>query len=580
MKNALPEQLKDMDRSALEAAFSQALFKLQESDQKLQKTDQKQQETQEKLNEMQKRAEKTEQQLDDAQKQLDEAYLEIRLLKELYILKSRLPFTPSTEQMELLFDEAEILSQPISEENEEIIQVSAHTKAKKKKHDLTTLPADTPVIDIQHGLDKEPDCERCGSATERTRDRIVLKVGVKPKEYYIEQHHFPETICTLCEADEGEQNITTHWDDKKTDSLIASPSMVTSCAVRKYADGLPLYRQEAIFQREGFNVSRQTISNWLLSYMGLVKPLRKQFEKHVFTSSLINQDETPLKVLHLPEPATSKSTFMFVQVGTSLSEESAHRVVLYTYIRNRRKETLQSFTKGYHGYVMTDGLKGYLGIENHLNCWVHAVRGFKNIVKVNKKAAGALKFIAVINRLFQIEKSSRKKYAQREEFLAERRKQSTAVFAELKDLMDSSYPQYASQSPMGKAIKYLYTYWDTLTAYVNCYEATPENNLAERALKNFVIGRKAWLFSNTEGGAEASAFYYSLIETAKINGINTYDYLLYCLSEASRCRTETDWEALLPWNMDTEKLKQLKAVRSSAVPDPARLEPYVLRGAN
>jgi len=552
MHYSLPGQLEDMDRSALEAAFSQALLQLQKSDEKQQ----------------------------EIQKQLDEAHLEIQLLKELYMLKSRLPFTPSTEQMELLFDEAEILSQPLSEEAEELIQVSAHTKAKKKKHDLTTLPADTPVVDIQHALDEEPVCERCGSATERTEDRIVVKVAVQPKKYYIERHHFPATVCTRCEADEGEQNITTHWDDKKTDSLIASPSMVTSCAVRKYADGLPLYRQEAIFQREGFNVSRQTISNWLLAYMGLVQPLRKQFEKHLFTSSLINQDETPLQVLHLPEPAASKSTFMFVQVGTSLSEESAHRVVLYTYIRNRRKETLQSFTNGYHGYVMTDGLKGYLGIGNHLNCWVHAQRNFKHIVKVNKKAAGALKFIAVINRLFQIEKSTRKTYTERKAFLAERRKQSTAVFAELKELMDSSHPQYASKSPMGKAIKYLYTYWDTLTAYVNCYEATPENNVAERALKNFVIGRKAWLFSNTEGGAEASAFYYSLIETAKVNGINTYDYLWYCLSEASRCRTEADWEALLPWNMDTEKVKQLKAVRSFAVPDPARLEPYVLRGAN
>jgi hypothetical protein len=127
---------------------------------------------------------------------------------------------------------------------------------------------------------------------------------------------------------------------------------------------------------------------------------------------------------------------------------------------------------------MTDGLKGYLGIDNHLNCWVHAVRGFKNIVKVEKKASGALKFIASINRLFQIEKKSRKKYTEKETFLAERKKLCTTAFDELKDLMESSRPQYASKGSMGKAIKYLYTYWDSLTRYVDCYEATPENNIA------------------------------------------------------------------------------------------------------
>ena len=559
MINNQPGQLKDMDRTALEEALSQALSQ--------------QQQTEQKLTAVQNRAVVTEQ-------KLDEALLEIKLLKELYKLKSSLAFTPSTEQMELLFDEAELLSPALDEEAEEVIEVAAHKRVKKKKHDLTTLPANTPVVDIDHPLENTPTCERCGSTTERAEDRIVLKVAVQPKRYYLERHHFPTTVCTACEADEGEERVTTHWDDKKSDALMGSPSLVADCATRKYADGLPLYRQEAIFKREGFSVSRQTISHWLMSYKALLEPLKDRFKDSIYHAALINQDETPLQVLHLPKPAASKSTFMFVQVGTSLKEGSAHRIVWYSYIRNRKKETLQSFTKGYRGYVMTDGLKGYLGIDNHLNCWVHAVRGFKNIVKVNKKASGALKFIGSINRLFQIEKKCRERYREREVFLAERKKLCTTVFDELKDLMEISRPQYASRSPMGKAIEYLYTYWNSLIRYIDCYEATPENNVAENAIRPYVLGRKAWLFSNTEGGAETSAFYYSLIETAKVNKINVYDYLWYCLSQAPLCRTENDWEALLPWNMDTEKVKQLKSIRSSATPDPTRIDPYILRGAN
>jgi len=551
MDEELLKQLNTMDRDALEATVSHVLLKLQKAEDSHRKTEVK----------------------------LDEALKEVKLLKELMRLKSRLPFTPSTEQMAFLFDEAEILSTSPEGQKEEEIEVSSHTRS-KKQHDLTTLDPDTPVMDIHHTLEELSECERCGSVTERTEDRIVLQVAVQPKQYYIERHHFPSVMCTNCEADDGEKNITTSWDHKKTDSLIASTALVADCATRKYADGLPLYRQEAIFRREGFNVSRQTISNWLLTYMGLLKPLKDRFKGYIFNSKLINQDETPLRVLHLPEPVNSRSTFMFVQVGSTLSETSQHRIVLYSYIRNRKKDTLQSFTKGYRGYVMTDGLKGYLGIENHLNCWVHGQRSFKNIVKVNKKAAGAKKFILIIKQLFDIEKECRSTYPDPGEFLAQRKKLCTEVFEELKSAMDDARPRYTTKSPMGKAITYLYTYWESLTAYVDCYESSAHNNIAENAIRPFVVGRKSWLFNKTEGGAEASAFYYSLVETAKANNINVYDYLWYCLSQAPKCRTQNDWDALLPWNMDAKKVEQLKATRKLASPDPMRSSPYILRGAN
>jgi hypothetical protein len=539
MNKDLSEQLENMDKEALKRALSAALLEQEHT-----------------------------------RKELDEALLEIQLLKDMLRLKSRLPFAPSTEQLSLLFDETEVLSEELTDEQEEMIQIPPHQRRKQRKHDLTTLPANTPVIHIYHDGEESSSCERCGEIMQSGEERVIPQVAVIPKKYIIELHHYKTTVCTNCEADEGEQNIITHWEHKQTGTMIASSSLVADCALRKYADALPLYRQEAICRREGFNVSRQTMSNWLLTYMGLLKPLRQQFEKHILNSPLINQDETPVKVIHLPDPDTSKSTFMFVQVGSN----EDHRIVLYSYIRNRRKDTLASFTRNYTGYVMTDGLKGYLSIDNHLNCWVHAQRGFKNIVKVNKKAIGALKFIAVINQLFDIEKRTRRTYDEKEKFLIERKRLTSEVFDELKDLMDESRVKYSSKSPMGTAIEYLYTYWESLIRYVDCYEATPDNNIAENAIRPFVLGRKNWLFSNTEGGAEASAFYYSMIETAKLNKINVADYMWYCLDEAPRCRTENDWEKLLPWNMDTRKIAELKNLRASASPDPSRTEPYILRG--
>ena len=590
MSKDLHEQLKNMDRSALEAALSAALQDQANTKKELDTTQKELDTTRQELGASklelagaQVALGSTETKLDKTQKRLDEALLEIELLKDLYRLKSRLAFVPSTEQLSFLFDETEVLSEELTDEQEEVIQVSPHERRKNKKHDLTTLPANTPVVHVYHydiDDDEAGSCERCGSPMVAGKDREVPHVVVTQRAFTIQVDHYRDLECGGCEADEGEQNIITQWENKETDTLIASSSLVADCAVRKYADGLPLYRQEAIFRREGFAVSRQTISNWLLTYMGLLTPLRQQFEKHMMNSPLINQDETPVKVIHLPEPATSKFTFMFVQVGTSFSDDDERRIALYSYIRNRKKDTLDSYTRDYTGYVMTDGLKGYLSIDKHLNCWVHAARGFKNIVKTNKKAAGALTFISIINRLFQIEKSTRRKYADRDQFLIQRKKLASEVFDDLKALMDETRGQYATRSPMGTAIEYLYTYWDSLIRYVDCYEATPDNNIAENAVRPFVLGRKNWLFSNTEGGAEASAFYYSMIETAKLNGINVADYMWYCLDEAPRCKTETDWERLLPWNMDAGKISEMKRIRNSAAPDPARTEPYVLRGAH
>ncbi len=291
-------------------------------------------------------------------------------------------------------------------------------------------------------------------------------------------------------------------------------------------------------------------------------------------SSLINQDETPVQALNLPEPATSKSTFMFVQVGTS---EDGHRVVRYSYIPDRKKDRFLSFTDGYEGYVMTDGLIGYNSLSKHLNCWVHAQRNFKKILKVNKKASGALKFIGIINKLYEIEKKTRKQYQDRDEFLKMRKERCATVFFQLKDTMDERRSQYTPKSPMGVAIAYLYTYWESLIRYVECYEATPDNNIAENAIRPFVVGRKNWLFTNTETGAKSSAGYYSLIETAKANGVNVSDYLWHCLSEASKCKTDEDWDRLLPWAMDVDLVSEIKQVKASVKLNPLRKTPYLFR---
>jgi len=514
----------------------------------------------------------------------EELTTRINDLEEILRLKSTKPFIPTSEQAGYLFDELEILSTPLAGEEEARVTVREHSR--NVPHKVKELPPDTPVVIVDHTGDS-PDSYTDGNGYGYVRiaNREVDKIGVQPKRYYVERHVFARYRLNGFEADrdDGEKNTVTGFTNPVTDTLMASTSLVAQVAVAKYADQLPLYRQEDMFLREGFEVNRQTLSQWLLKYAQVLAPLARRLEHHILSANLINQDETPVQVLSHPDSKPSDRHFMFVRVGTStLGPKEWHRIVLFTFIADRKNETLSEFSVSYGGYTMTDGLKGYLHLERHLNCWVHAIRRCKEILKVTRKAVNARDLVDTVNKLYRIEDTLRKKYADgrisKDEFNDTRKMQAGEVFKELEGKLDLMRPKYAPKSAMGMAIGYMDTYWDSLVRYPECFEATPDNNAAENSIRPFCLGKKNWLFSVSTEGAEASALYYSLIETAKANGINVYDYIWYILSEAPGCKEDEDFDRLLPWNVDSESLMKMRNTRDSGKPDPTRTEPYIFRG--
>ncbi len=504
-------------------------------------------------------------------------------LKELLEIRRKLDFASSSEKMDgplpMLFDELDVQREAPQESEEESVTVRTHTR--KKQHRIVSLPADTPVVTINH-RESVPHCLNCdGDTMIRIADKVVERIGFQPARRYIERHVYEQYRCNGCEAEveDGEQNVVAPGFHPQVDGLMAAPSLVAHAAVQKFADGLPLYRQSGILKRDGVEISRQTLSNWLLRYWELLKPLNQKLKEHILQASLINQDETPIQVLNPADDASSKNNFMVVQAGTS----GDRRAILFTYVSNRRIKTIDSLLEGYQHYVQTDGLKGYKHLKNHLGCWVHAVRAMKQILKVNPKAEAARTICNYAAMLYIIEREERKKEAEqqltKEQFLANRRKRAEKVIGKIKAYADAIRPKYTKGSAMGKALNYLYEYWPTLTRYLDCYEATPSNNLAENCIRPFALGRKSWLFANTVNGADASALYYSLVETAKANELNPYDYIWYLFENAPKCRTDESWELLLPWNIDTAGIEKLKARRDSAVADPLRKDSYLLRGS-
>jgi len=520
----------------------------------------------------------------------DKLNTEIKELRELHDLKTKIDYVPSSEQMQYLFTEAEILASGAKEQEErQKVEVKGHCRSVPKK--TKELPPSTPIVVIDHTADAAKTySDENGLEYVRIEDRVVDKLGFKPAEFYVERHLFARYALVSHEAEkeDKEKNIITRWDHKDTDCMMSSMGTVAHVIVSKYDDQLPLYRQEEMFRRISLDITRQTLSLWLMKSFKLLEPLAERLKKWIFLAPLINQDESPLQVLHFDgEPTASKTYFMFVQVGTHIvSPQLERRIILFNFLENRQKATLLAQTEGYDGFVCTDGLKNYNRLPNykkiHINCWVHAVRSLKQIVKVHKKAK-AKDLILIVNKLYKLENELRDSYAKgllsKDEFNKERQQRAGLIFDELKTALEKARKNYSPSSTMGKAIKYFFTYWDTLVNYPKCFESSPDNNVAEGAIRPYCLGKKNWLFSNTDTGAHASALFYSLVETAKANKVDPYDYLWYILTKAPMCKTDEDWDRLLPWNMDHDEMKKMHDTRNSAAPDPGRTAPYIFRGA-
>jgi len=237
-------------------------------------------------------------------------------------------------------------------------------------------------------------------------------------------------------------------------------------------------------------------------------------------------------------------------------------IIQFQYHPTRSGDVAASFLNGYKGIVQTDGYKGYDFLDKiidiiHVACWSHARRGFKNVTKaaVNKNNLGnvgtALKYISL---LYKIEKEARVQELTPEQLYARRQKEAVPILEEFKKWLDARVEKVPPKSLLGKAIHYTLNQWHRLIQYTADGIIRPDNNLVENAIRPFVIGRKNWLFSDTVQGARASALIYSLIETAKANGLEPYWYLKYLFEHLPEAMTEDDFRALLPYNVDKKQL--------------------------
>lgn len=502
--------------------------------------------------------------IQEQQAQIEELKRKLDHMNEVFANAQRARFGQSSEKVSYvmsedqisLFNEAEKEQDHKAEEpTEETFTVKAH--ARKKKRTLEEMTANLPEKEILLELPEDQRiCGKCGGKFKPIGKKFVRhELQVIPRQVKLLAYYTVTYACDHCEKDTGFAHIA---NVKPPVPLmkhsLASPSSVADVMAKKYADGLPLARQEKIWAREGVELSRATMSNWVIQCAQTwLKPLYKHMKQQLLTQSVIHADETVVQVLKEDnKPATSESRMWLYASG----EYSKQHIRIFEYQPDRSGKRPESFLRGFTGCLVTDGYAGYNQVAKvtHCGCWAHMKRKWREAmpdgatVKTSKAAVG----FQYCNKLFSLEKKCanlkdkyRKEY--RQNFIL-------PILEEYFCWVNTLNPEKGSK--LADAVTYAKNQKAALTAFVEHGDVPISNNLAENAIRPFAVGRKNWLFCDTVKGAESSAIVYSMVETAKANGLDPYDYLLYALSALPYYGKSISHEMLetaMPWSHEVQQ---------------------------
>ncbi len=455
--------------------------------------------------------------------------------------------------MELnLFNEAELLATPAGEEPPmEKVTYERRKQTGKREEDLSKLPVETVTYELAEG---DQVCTCCGGSLHGMSTETRSEIAIVPPQVKVIRHVRNVYACRHCEREELQTPIITAPMPKPVyPGSLASPSIMAHVMCQKYLEGLPLYRQEQQFSRFGYSLSRQTMANWMIyGAEHWLLPLVEAMKEYLLRQEVLHADETTLQVLREEgKSAESHSYLWLYRTGRGTSP-----AVVYDYQRTRGGEHPRNFLAGFSGYLHVDGYPGYHKVQGVklVGCWAHARRKYDEAIKsappeTNGLATTAGQGLAYCNQLYTIEHDLAE--VSPEERCSERQKRSKPVldayYAWLKQQRSRTLPK----SMLGQAIAYSLNQWEKLTAYLTDGRLEMDNNRSERSIKPFVIGRKNWLFANTPRGAKASAAIYSVIETAKENGLHPYNYLKYLFEQLPQIADQLDaatLESLMPWS--------------------------------
>jgi transposase len=507
--------------------------------------------------------------LDAKHQTVEDQAAEIRRLTEYLRLLRHQRFGRTSERVPAdqlgLFNEAEVLvaieagEAPGAEADAEVVSVPAHTR--RVRGGRRPLPAWLPREEIVYDLAPEAKvCPHDGEALREIGREVSEQLEVIPAVFRVLRHVRPKYACPRCQSG---VHVAPPPPQPIPKSL-ASPSLLAHVAVSKYADALPLYRQATMLERSGIDLSRATLASWMVRAGELVQPLVNLMAEEILASGFLQCDETPFQVLKEDgKPATSLS-----HLWARRGEPEGHPLLLFEYAPSRSKKVAERLLEGFQGFLQTDGYEGYTEIGArpgivHVGCWAHARRRFHEALRGQSGAkqgssrsartSRAEQGLAWIAKLYAIERQLAD--ALPEERKLVRNEKARPLLDKIRAWLAAALPSVPPQSLTGKALGYLDRQWPKLIRYLDDGRIPLDTNLVENAIRPFAVGRKNWLFADTVGGAEASANLYSVIQTAKANGLEPFAYLCHLFAELPKATRVEDYDALLPHRLDRTRLR-------------------------
>jgi len=475
------------------------------------------------------------------------------LTKKLYGRSSEKSKTLGIEGQLSFFDEAETEADPNVKEPEidEVEKVIYRRKYKGQRKDkLANLPHEKIVMAFEPG---ELNCPQCDSQLKPVGEEFVRsEVEYIPAVLKVIDLYRQTLECRKCKHTDHPYMEKIPIPAPVISHSYASASSIAHVMYQKYVNAVPLNRQENDWKNLGLGLKRQTMSNWIMeSSQQWLSPIVKLLHKKMTEGKYTHADETRIQVMKEPGRKNTTDSFMWVY-GTHKESETPIRIFEYRATRNG--DHAKAFLKNFKGYLIADAYQGYGKVEDVIlcYCWSHVRRYFVDAIPPGIKEPGetlpgqAIKYCGA---LFKIEKEienltpiERKK---------ERQKRSKPILDAFWKWIDENNKGVLPGSKLSSAFTYALNQKEGLMNFLLDGNIPISNNLAENSIRPFTVGRRNWLFSGSPDGATASALVYSVVETAKANGLNPYKYLLYILKylPGSRFKENPEiLEAFLPWN--------------------------------
>jgi transposase len=438
-----------------------------------------------------------------------------------------------------LFNEIEDSADPDLEEP--TIETITYERRKRTKGDIKDHIKDLEEEVIEYRLPEDACfCPRCQHTLHEMSVQEHREIEIIPAKAYVSLHKRYIYSCRNCEHHAEDEHATVpvikaDMPKRFLPGTIASPSAVAYIIDQKYTNGMPLYRQEKQLARLDINLSRQTMSNWLIAAaQRWLSLLYGRMHEHLVKRQIIMADETSVQVLRESQRSPQSTSYMWLYRS---NDRDGPPIVLFEYQTTRAGKHAQTFLRDFSGpYLQVDAYAGYNKVQNatQVLCMAHARRGFTDAIKAlpadkRHKDVAAKTGLAYCNRLYDVERQI-KALSDQERF-EKRLELSKPILDEFYLWLKRMRPQVPPKSKFGQAIKYCLNHWQGLNAYLLDGRLAIDNSISERSIKNFVMGRRSWLFSATPKGAQSSAIIYSIIESAKENQLKPMPYLIWLFNQ-------------------------------------------------